>query len=193
MSCTSRSAMRLERSLTRRGWLLLVLSLVLCGPALARELPAALRDEAPPLALIGSADMRHFGFKIYTARLWTTERAFHAEKPFALDLEYALDIDASALVDTSIAEIRQQGWRDEAQLARWARDMRAVFPDVRKGDRLIGLALPGEEARFYSARGYLASIRDPAFVDAFFGIWLRADTSAPRLRARLLGDGTRTP
>ena len=185
--------MRREQIRRHRGCLLLVLGLVLCAPAPAKELPAALRDEAPPLALVGSADMRHFGFKVYTARLWTTGRAFHAEKPFALDLEYALDIEASALVDTSIAEIRQQGWRDEAQLERWARDMRAVFPDVRKGDRLIGLALPGEEARFYSARGYLASIRDPAFVDAFFGIWLRPDTSAPRLRARLLGDGARTP
>lgn len=171
---------------------LLALGLCLCLPVTARELPPALRAHAPQLVLHGSADMRHFGFRIYTVRLWTTSPGFDADTPFALDIEYALDIDASALVDTSIAEIRQQGRRDEAQLAQWARDMREVFPDVRKGDRLIGLAVPGVEARFYSSQGYIASIRDPAFVDAFFGIWLRADTSAPKVRARLLGAAAAT-
>lgn len=179
--------MRLDGRAAVRG-LALLLGLGLGTALAARELPADLRSQAPALALHGSADMRHFGFKIYTARLWTAGRGFNAEKPFALDLEYALDVEAGALVDTSIAQLRQQGRRDEAQLAQWARDMRAVFPDVRKGDRLIGFAVPGVEARFYSERGYIASIRDPAFVEAFFGIWLGPDTSAPALRARLLGN-----
>ena len=183
--------MRAESPAALRG-LALLLALCLSTALGARELPAALRTHAPALALHGSADMRHFGFKIYTARLWTAGQGFDAGQPFALDLEYALDVDAEALVDTSISELRQQGRRDEAQLAQWARDMRAVFPDVRKGDRLIGLAVPGVEARFYSAQGYIASIRDPAFVEAFFGIWLRPDTSAPGVRARLLGNSSST-
>jgi hypothetical protein len=83
--------------------------------------------------------------------------------------------------------MREQGHHDEARLSRWSRQMSAVFPNVRKGDRLIGLARPGVEARFYSGQDYIASIRDPAFVEAFFGIWLHADTSAPQVRARLLG------
>lgn len=172
---------------TARVFAALLLALCLCSPLAASELPSALRDDAPQLKLHGSADMRHFGFKLYTARLWTDAQGFRAAAPFALDLEYALDVEAQDLVETSIEEIRKQGYRDEALLARWARDMAAVFPDVRKGDRLIGLALPGVEARFYSAQGFIASIRDPAFVDAFFGIWLGSETRAPRVRARLLG------
>lgn len=164
----------------------LLLTLLCSLPLAARELPTALREQAPHLQLHGRADMRHFGFKLYTARLWTDSQGFRADSPYALDLEYALDVEASALVANSIEEIRRQGQRDEALLARWARDMAAVFPSVRKGDRLIGLALPGVEARFYTAQGYIASIRDPAFVDAFFGIWLNADTRAPKVRARLL-------
>ena len=131
--------------------------------------------------------MRRFGFTISTARLWTDGATFSDRAPYAIDLEYALDISAQDLVKTSIAEMRGLGYRDEAELARWSQAMARVFPDVRKADRLLGYEQPGDEARFYSGQGYLASIRDPAFVDAFFGIWLNDRTSAPKVRARLLG------
>ena len=176
-------AERLRHLLFAAAWLLGALPSTLFA---TNELPAALRDEGPALQVHGSAVMRRFGFKVYTARLWTDGQGFRDHAPYALDLEYALDIKATALVATSIAEMRKQGHRDETLLARWSRAMAAVFPDVRKGDRLIAVAHPGVEARFYSAHGYLASIPDPAFVDAFFGIWLNAATSAPTVRARLL-------
>ena len=130
--------------------------------------------------------IRARGFDERFMRLWTDQQGFRDHAPYALDLEYALDTKATALVATSIAEMRKQGHRDEAVLARWSQAMAVVFPDVRKGDRLIGLAHPDVAARFYSAQGYIASIRDPAFVEAFFGIWLNAATSAPTVRARLL-------
>ena len=178
--------MRIEPRRNALVWYAWLLTL-LCGlPLAASELPAAVRADAPALRIHSSAVMRRFGFKVYTARLWTDERGYQAQGSYALDLEYALDVKADTLVDTSIAAMREQGHRDEALLARWSRAMATVFPNVRKGDRLIGLARPGVEARFYSAQGYIASIRDPAFVAAFFGIWLNADTSAPKMRARLL-------
>ena len=155
----------------------------------ASELPAALAVDAPALQLHGSAVMRRFGFKIYTARLWTGREGYRPDATYALDLEYAMAIDGADLVKTSVSEMRGLGYDDELMLARWSQSMAAAFPDVRKGDRLIGLARPGVEARFYSARGYLATITDPAFVDAFFGIWLNAATSAPKARAELLNTG----
>lgn len=179
--------MRADTRRIESAWLAALLGLLLSTPLAARELPAALRAEAPALQLTGSAVMRRFGFKVYTARLWTDAQGFRTQAPYALDLEYALDISAAALVATSIAEMREQGHRDEAKLAHWSREMAAVFPDVRKGDRLIGYARPGVEVRFYSAQTYIASIRDAAFVEAFFGIWLDSRTSAPKVRARLLG------
>jgi len=153
----------------------------------ARELPPAVLADAPGLNLHGSAELRHFGFKVYTARLWVGPTGYVPGQPFALDIEYAMALDGADLVATSVEEMRELGIRDEGVLARWARDMVAAFPDVKKGDRLVGLALPGIEARFYSGHGHLATIRDPAFVDAFFAIWLAAQTSAPEVRAGLLG------
>ena len=181
-----RLTMRLN---TPERWLLCA-AVVLCAslsvPLAASELPAALGAEAPELQLHGSAVMRRFGFKIYTARLWTGREGYRPDATYALDLEYAMAIDGADLVKTSVSEMRGLGYDDELMLARWSQAMAAAFPDVRKGDRLIGLARPGVEARFYSARGYLATITDPAFVDAFFGIWLNAATSAPKARAELL-------
>ena len=189
MSRSSLSPMGAETLRCALVFAVMLLCAWLGAPLAASELPPAVRADAPALQLHGSAVMRRFGFKIYTARLWTTSEGYRANAPYALDLEYALDIDGAALVDTSINEMRGLGYRDEARLSRWSQAMTAVFPDIRKGDRLIGLARPGVEARFYSAQAYLASIADPAFVDAFFGIWLNPATSAPKIRAGLLGAG----
>ena len=161
--------------------------------AQARDLPPAVLADAPELDLHGSAEMRHLGFKVYTARLWTGPDGYVPGQPFALDIEYAMSLDGADLVEASVEEMRDLGIRDEGLLARWAGEMAAAFPDVKKGDRLVGLAVPGVEARFYSSRGRLATIRDPAFVDAFFSIWLAEQTSAPEVRAGLLGAATRRP
>ena len=187
MSRSLFSAMRAETLRRALVFAVMLLCAWLRVPLAASELPAAVRADAPGLQLHGSAVMRRFGFKIYTARLWTSSEGYRADAPYAIDLEYALDIDSAALVDTSIKEMRGLGYQDKARLSRWSQAMTAVFPNVRKGERLIGLARPGIEARFYSAQAYLASIADPAFVDAFFGIWLNAATSAPKVRAALLG------
>ena len=65
--------------------------------------------------------------------------------------------------------------------------MARVFPDIKQGDSLIGVAVPGKEARFYSKDKFIASIADAEFTKAFFGIWLSERTSEPRMRERLLG------
>ncbi len=179
--------MRLERIA------LAVLLLAASFAAAARELPSVVLADAPGLDLHGSAEMRRFGFKIYTARLWTGAEGYRPGRPFALDLEYAVNLKGERLTDVSIDEMRGLGLRNNALLERWRVAMAEAFPDVKKGDRLVGLALPGQEARFYSNDRHLATIKDPAFVDAFFSIWLDHGTSAPEVRAALLGTNQRQP
>lgn len=161
--------------------------------ATARDLPSVVLADAPGLDLHGSAEMRRFGFRIYTARLWTGAAGYRPGEPFALDIEYAVNLKGKDLAEVSIDEMRDLGQRDDALLERWRVAMAAAFPNVKKGDRLVGLALPGQEARFYSNERHLATIRDPAFVDAFFSIWLDRGTSAPEVRAGLLGTTQRQP
>ena len=85
------------------------------------------------------------------------------------------------------------GAGSEAQRAAWLEKMRSIFPDVRDGSRLGGVFLPGRGVRFYRDGKELALVDDPAFAQAFFGIWLDPATSAPKLRAALLRDAAPKP
>jgi len=128
---------------------------------------------------VGSGTMRFFGLRIYDATLWSPGGVWSASQPYALELVYARSFDGSAIAQRSIEEMRAQRPWPEATLARWERDMRALFPDVEKGDRLIGVRIPGAGATFYSGSRKLGQIQDEAFAEAFFGIWLHPTTRAP--------------
>lgn len=135
---------------------------------------------------VGSGTMRFFGLRIYDATLWSPGGVWSATRPYALELIYARSFDGAAIARRSIDEMRAQRAYPAATLARWGQQMEALFPDVKSGDRLTGVRLPGEGATFYSATRKLGQIDDEAFADAFFGIWLDPATRAPDLRARLL-------
>ena len=64
--------------------------------------------------------------------------------------------------------------------------MRAVFPDVKAGDRITGIHQPGVGAVFLRNGRSLGSIADPAFAKIFFGIWLSEQTSEPAMRTALI-------
>jgi len=167
---------------------LIALSFLVCGPALANtQLPAPLLSEAPGLRLLGKGEMRWFGLHLYDATLWSSSRPWSPEQPFALDIEYAREIAGKRLVDSSISEMRRLGVQDEDKLARWAEALARVFPDVKKGDRIVGVHLPGKGASFYHQGQPTGSIDDPEFAEAFFATWLDPRTREPSLRKALLG------
>ena len=152
----------------------------------------ALAGHASPLphltdyAAVGSGTLRVFGLRIYDATLWSPGGGWAPGQPFALELRYARSFDGAAIARRSVEEMRAQRAYPAATLARWEAQMRGVFPDVRAGDRLTGVRIPGEGAASSSGTRMLGRIADEAFADAFFGIWLAPSTRAPDLRARLL-------
>ena len=66
-----------------------------------------------------------------------------------------------------------------------------MLPDVRSGDRLVGVYLPGQGAVFRSGGRVLGRVDDAEFARLFFGIWLSPQTSEPGLRQALVGDAAR--
>ncbi|MFO7543531.1 MAG: chalcone isomerase family protein [Thiobacillus sp.] len=136
--------------------------------------------------VVGSGTMRFFGLRIYDATLWSPGGVWSAHQPYALELVYARSFDGAAIARRSIDEMRAQRAFPTATLTRWEQQMRTLFPDVKSGDRLTGVRIPGSGAAFYSGPRKLGQINDETFADAFFGIWLHPDTRAPDLRARLL-------
>ena len=140
--------------------------------------------------LLGSGEMRWFGFKLYDARLWvppavTGERV--QEASFALELRYARDIPSARLVDASLEEMQRFGPAEAAELASWRETLGRVFPNVQTGDIIIGRHDPQRGAEFFHQGRATGRIDDLAFARRFFAIWLDPRTREPALRLRLLG------
>lgn len=154
-------------------------------PTLAPELQARL----PAAVLSGQAKMRFLGFEVYQASLWTSPGFMASAYPqttFALELQYLRDFKGADIAKRSIAEmLRQAPLATEVQ-TRWEAHMRALFPDVKAGDRITGVNQPGVGAAFWHNGKALGDVRDVPFAQQFFGIWLSPQTSEPQLREALL-------
>ena len=146
---------------------------------------------APGLAVQGEGDFRWFGLPIYHARLWSPAGGWQANETFALEIRYARSIKGHRLAETSVDEMRHTGAGSDSQRRQWGESMRTTFPDVRDGDRLSGLMLPGAATRFFLNGQPVGEIADAGFGPAFFGIWLSPGTSRPELRRMLLGGPAR--
>jgi len=177
------------RTLTAALLLAVALPAVLPAAALADVVPRAIQNAVPGAKLAGEGDLRWFGIKVYSARLWA-ERALRPEgfaaAPFALDLQYAMKLDGGAIADRSVKEMERMGFGDAQRRGRWLEAMKRLFPDVASGDRLTGVNEPGRGARFYHNDRPIGGVEDPDFAAAFFAIWLDPRTVAPALREALL-------
>ena len=168
------------------------------GQALAATEPVSVTAVAAdsgrlaPLAgtrLAGQGLLRFWGLEVYQASLWVgpgfRSESF-ASQPFALELEYRRAFKAGAIAERSIQEMRRLGSFSDAQAQRWQRALQAALPDVRPGDRIVGLHRPGQGARFEQGGRLLGEVADPEFARLFFAIWLSPATSEPTLREALL-------
>ena len=162
--------------------------LLMCAlSASAHSLPELIARDVMGLTVRGEAVMRFIGLKVYDVRLWTQMKAFTHADPFAVELVYDMNFSGKDIADRSVKEMRAQGISDETKLRRWGDEMTKIFPDIKQGDALIGVSMPGKEARFYNREKLIATVPDPEFAKAFFDIWLSEKSSEPKLRLKLLG------
>lgn len=145
----------------------------------------------PATTVIGSGTFRWFGLKLYDATLYAERDSFNGDNwsavPLALELAYARSLDGDKIAVASVDEMKKLGVATPAQLRAWEVAMKQVFPNVTEGTRLTGIYQPGQATRFLLNGEPIGEIADPAFGPAFFAIWLNPATSAPKLRASLIG------
>ena len=166
-----------------------------CLLGLALQLPHGAAVGVPEealegMALVGEGRMRVMFWDVYDARLFAPDGSWSAQKPFALALTYLRRLSGERIAERSIREMRKQGVDDEAALDRWQSRLNAILPDVDARDEIVGVADARGHTRFYLDGEKLGGIDEPAFTRAFFAIWLSKRTSAPQLRAQLLGDAS---
>jgi Chalcone isomerase-like len=192
-----------------RRWGVAGLALMLCCAAQAQDLllahvsdgkaaqvasPHTVLSRAEIAALRGAVPtapvrLKFWGFDVYDARLWTPQGFRYSQAtqfPFALELQYLRRLEGSAIASRSLDEMRRLATLTDAQAQSWLMAMREVFPNVREGDRITGINVPGEGVEFWVNGQRAGEVKDPAFAQLFFGIWLSERTSEPKLRAQLL-------
>lgn len=159
--------------------LLLLAAPVCAGPA-GVSLPFA-------SVQVGHGTLRYFGLRIYDATLWAPDGKWRPDAPYALELAYAREFAGATLAASTVEEIRKQRKLPQPTLAAWEKQLKSLFPDVKPGDRLAAVRIPGEGVSFHAGSRTLGRVDDETFADSFFGIWLDARTAVPALRARLIG------
>lgn len=164
------------------------------GDAAVPRPPACVDSALAAARLSGSAELRWWGLDIYRVWLWVGPRgldpAHLGAQAFALELRYARSLRGADIADKSAELIARLGLGSAAQRQAWRERMRALFPDVRDGDTLVGLYLPdapgGARTRFVFNGRAIGSIGGRDFAEAFFAIWLSPRSSEPALRQALL-------
>jgi Chalcone isomerase-like len=150
-----------------------------------QELDAAL----PQHRLIGKGRLNVWGFQVYDARLWALPGFKPENLPaqlFALELVYLRDFASRDIAERSILEMRRSAAIGQEQAKTWVAEMLRLIPDIKKGDRVMGIHRPGTGAQFLVNGKASGEIRDAEFARLFFGIWLSPKTSEPKVRAALL-------
>lgn len=169
--------------------LVLALGLLATAPAMANKAPplsANIQTEAAlPLKVLGGATYRKFGFRVYHVALWVPGARWDATQPYALQLTYRRNLSKDTLVDGIMDGIRDQEHSDEATLQRWEAAMNTALTDVKEGDSITGLAVPGKSALLFLNGKQIMKIEDKGLSDAFFAVWL-GKTADEDMREKLL-------
>ncbi|MBP7546450.1 MAG: chalcone isomerase family protein [Corallincola sp.] len=147
---------------------------------------------AVQLQPLGEGRFSRFLFDIYDARLFAASSSWPGQLqqalPVALELTYLRDIEAEDLVEATADQWQLQSqWANHPQQSQWLASLRQLWPDVRRGDRLAVLVDEEGLTHFYHNGSAIGVVSAPEFGRAFLDIWLSPQTSAPDLRAQLIG------
>ncbi len=191
MSPSTRSA-GADRAAVAFGWLLAAALWAVPAAATAVNsappLPPAVAALVPQARAQGGGALRFLGLSIYDGWYWSDAPGWSTERAFALDLHYHRALDGDRIADRSIDEMKGLGAGTPTQHAAWQRQLRAIFPDVRPGDRITGVHLPPATVRYFHNGAPIGEVVDRDFARAFFGIWLDPRTSQRDYRRKLLGE-----
>jgi Chalcone isomerase-like len=153
-------------------------------------LPTELANSLPTVELVGKGKLTFFGLEVYESRLWT-DSSFKAlafeNHSFALELHYMRNFTAVDIAKRSLEEMQRIEPVPEQKAALWVKTLSEAFPNVKKGDRIVGVHKPGFGVTFWHNGKRSGEIRDGDFSRQFFAIWLSPKTSEPKLRQALIG------
>ena len=101
-------------------------------------------------------------------------------------MRYQKSFSGKSIANRSVEEMKRTGVPED-QATFWGKELASFLPNVESGQTLTAIYSPKQGTIFYHDGKQIAQIPGAEFPKAFFGIWLDPKTSAPKLRAELLG------
>ncbi len=170
----------------RKALAIAALSLV-CGPAFGAAKPAEIANVVKAGQPYGEGSLAWLMIKAYDADLWTDAAQWSMRAPFALTLTYHMSFSQDEIVSRSAKEMKHDNPAlGDAELVHFRKLMAGAFSAVKSGDEITGFYTPDGTMQFFLNGRRTGQVREAAFAQAFFGIWLSRSTSEPGLRAKLL-------
>jgi len=142
----------------------------------------------PEMQMRGAVNFNLFGFRIYSARLYTPEgQQFSWANPVALELNYNRTISQERLTSVTLSELKrlEEGRSDYASLEP---KLNTCFRDVKDGDQFLALGKDKNTIEFWFNGARTCRLSHTEIRKRFLGIWLSEDSRAPRLSQRLRGE-----
>ncbi len=144
-----------------------------------------------PLNPVGEVAVKKFFIHVYDASLCASEAPFiwtkNKDGAFSLALDYKRDFSSDDLVKATIGEMARLSGQDKAEFSSLQFPLAECFPNVEKGDQIIGVSHGEDEAKFYYNGALSCEVKRDGFRKNFFGIWLSDNTKMPRKSKRLRG------
>ena len=145
-------------------------------------------EQARPLILVGSSQLRVAFFKVFNSKLFTQTGQWNdPHHSFRFELTYQRNISGSFLAKQTAKEWDHLDF-DDPRRSEWEAAVLTMWPDVKKGDRIAFDVDEQGVSRFFHNGTWVGSVEDPDFAPAFIAIWLSPKTSQPTHRKGLLAD-----
>ncbi len=138
------------------------------------------------IPLRGEGTYSWFFLEVYEAKLWAPEGEDLYKHPLKFQLKYKMDFKGSDIVNRSETEMLQAGV-DKKIVKNWKPQMLKIFPNIKKGDRILAEYNPKKGIVFFHNEvKNIGAISDIGFSKNFLNIWLGEKTTDPKLRKKLL-------
>lgn len=154
------------------------------------KLPQEINSALANAQFSGTGKLTFYGLNVYEASLWVSsgfKPNDFEDHAFALDLHYLRNFSAADIAKRSLEEMQRIEPVPEQKVVQWMNVLNEVLPNIKKGDRLIGVHKPEAGVTFWLNGKRSGEIKDVEFSRQFFAIWLSPKTSEPKLRKALVG------
>lgn len=146
------------------------------------------------LHLNGAGLRKAFFMKIYVAGLYLPAKSkdaaaiIGAHEPMTLTMHYLRDVPRSSVVRANEDSFKRVSGRKYGSLKTAIRQMNDGIADIKAGDRLDYVYVPGKGVRvFQNGKAGKPAVAGKEFKEQLFSIWLGPDPADEDLRQELLG------